>query len=598
VLSNVRHTTPAGGPRLRRLISRRLCPLRRLFRRGCAESDAGADARAAITAIERLLGAMESEFQTLSDSLIDCFTRSKSVAGEAGAVPAMLGEGESGIAASALQEILDLAGGMHSRCGEASRLLSEVRGSSSRLGKGIASRRQFLSTFQVMQTMSQIEIARLDRNASDFAALGEEMSALAVRIREETARIGDITGALGQSAHQAATRARAIEAAEERTLPELTAGARRGLETLMASRATAAHASFAVAERYANVSGAVQQLVSSMQFHDIARQQLDHVVESLRPIAAGDVSGASRNATLQVAHVWHARESFVGAADRIMSSLAEISSNVSAISAEAAALLGDRAGKEEGSHSSAVERDIEGILQALTRFQASEANIAAAAASVLSGIEAISGSVGEVRAIGLRMQRIALNSSIQSSQLGEAGAPLSVLADLARSLASDAEGWAEAVAQDLGIIAAHGDALSAIASQVAAGGASQLAETAERMRGVLTALNQRDVSGRKLIGTVEKQAGALRTKIEAVRNAITIQPRAAELADEAIRSLQRTIAATDDTDLGLADLAQIAARYSMSSERDIHRRLAEAAGQPAPAQLFTSTGETESVELF
>ncbi|MGA3026434.1 MAG: hypothetical protein ABSF98_16845 [Bryobacteraceae bacterium] len=598
MLSKAFSNAPAGALRVRRRILRRLRPLRGLFRpRARDESDACADAQEAIAAIERLLASMESEFQTLSESLIDCFARSKSIAGDAGALPAMLGEGEGSIAGGALQEILDLAEGMHSRCGEASRLLGEVCTSTSHLGKGIASRRQFLSTFQVMQTMSQIEIARLDTNASDFGALGEEMSALAVRVREETARIGDLTRALGQSAWQAAARARAIEAVEERSLPELTSGARRGLEALLASRAAAAHASSAVAERYANVSGAVQQLVSSMQSHDIARQQLEHVVESLRPIAAGDVSGASRNATLQVAHVWHARESFVGAADRIVSSLAEISNNVAAISTEAATLLGPER-EEQGTHSSAVERNVEGILQALARFQASEANIAASAASVLSGIEAISGSVGEVQAIGVRMQRIALNSSIQSSQLGEAGAPLGVLADLARTLATDAESWAEAASLDLGIIAAHGGALSAIASQAASEGASQLAGTAERMRGVLAALNERDRSGCEQIGVVQKQAGALQAKIEMVRDTIAIQRRVVESTDECISSLQRTIAATDNAGLGPADLVQISARYSMSSEREIHRRLSETAGDLAPAQVLTAIAETDNVELF
>lgn len=569
--------------------------MRRFLTRSTGSAvDASADAQAAIAAIERLLALMESAFQAASEKLIDCFTRSKGIARDAAAVPDMLGEGEGSIAAAALQNILDLAKGMHARCGEASRLLREVERSAAHLEKGIASRGQFLSTFQVMQTMSQIEIARLNGGASDFGALGEEMTALAIRIREETARIGELTRALAQSAGQAATRAGEIEAAEETTLPELSAGASRGLDALLASRATAAHASSAVAARYAKLSGAVEQLVSSMQSHDIVRQQLEHVVDSLRPIAAGNVTGASRNAALQVAHIWHARESFVNAADRIVASLSEISNNVDAISAETNNLLGDGDHQQQGAHSSEVERDIEEILRALTRFQASESNIAAAAASVLSGIRNISGSVGEVQAIGVRMQRIALNSSIHSSQLGEVGAPLGVLADLARTLASDSEDWADAVSRDLGRIATSGGTLSGIASEATADGASQLSTVAQQMRGVLATLNERDLDGRERIGAVEKQAVALQSRIEAVRQTITIQQSAAELADESIRSLQRTIAATTDADLGPADLAEIAARYTMQSERDIHHNLAETTGILLPAP----DPETANIELF
>jgi hypothetical protein len=567
-------------------------------RRGRSASDASADARAAIAAIERLLEAMESEFQTLSQNLIDCFTRSKNVAAEAGAIPAMLGEDEgSGAAGHALQEILGLADGMHSRCGHASHLLGEVCDSTWHLQKGIDSRRQFLSTFQVMQTMSQIEIARLGQEASDFGALGEEMTALAVRIREETSRIGDITGALGVSAKEAANRARVIETTEERSLPEITAGARHGLDALLASRAAAAHASSGVAERYGNVSASVEQLVSSMQCHDIARQQLEHVVEALRPIADGDACGASRVATLQVAHIWQARESFLEAASRIASSLESISQNVLAISTEAATLLNGDAQKQDQAHERIREQDIEGILQALTCFEASETNIAAAAASVLNGIREISGSVGEVQAIGVRMQRIALNSSIQSSHLGETGAPLGVLADLARTLATDAESWAEAVSQDLGVISNKGDALSAIASQAASGGNAQIGAAAQHMRNVLTKLGERDGRGRERIGLMEQHAHALRAKIEAVGNSIAIEPRASELADESIRCLQRTIAGTDNADFGPADLAELAARYTMQSERDVHSRLTGSAETTA-MQVVAAASKQDDIELF
>jgi len=582
-----------------RRFRRRFCSLRALIgRHGRSASDASADARAAIGAIERLLEAMESEFQTLSQNLIDCFTRSKSVAAEAGAIPSMLGEDEgSGTASHALQEILGLAESMHSRCGQASHLLGEVCDSTGHLQKGIESRRQFLSTFQVMQTMSQIEIARLGQEASDFGALGEEMTALAVRIREETGRIGDITGALGVSANEAANRARVIETTEERSLPEMTAGARHGLGALLASRGAAAHASSGVAQRYGNVSASVEQLVSSMQSHDIARQQLEHVVEALRPIAAGDVSGASRVAALQVAHIWQARESFLEAANRIATSLENISQNVLAISTEAATLLSSDAQKQDVAHERIREQDIAGILQALTRFEASETNIAAAAASVLNGIREISGSVGEVQAIGVRMQRIALNSSIQSSHLGETGAPLGVLADLARTLATDAESWAEAVSQDLGVISDKGDALSAIASQAASGGNVQIGAAAQHMRRVLTTLGERDGRGRERIGLMEQHAHALRAKIEAVGNSIAIEPRASELADESIRCLQRTIAGTDNADFGPADLAELAARYTMQSERDVHSRLTGSA-ETVEMQVVAPAPKQDDIELF
>jgi hypothetical protein len=582
-----------------RRFRQRFCSLRGLIgRRGRGACDASADARAAIGAIERLLEAMESEFQTLSQNLIDCFTRSKSVAAEAGAIPAMLGEDEgSGTAGDALQEILGLADGMHSRCGQASHLLGEVCDSTGHLQKGIDSRRQFLSTFQVMQTMSQIEIARLGQEASDFGALGEEMTALAVRIREETGRIGDITGALGVSANEAANRARAIETSEERSLPEITAGARHGLDALLASRAAAAHASSGVAGRYGNVSASVEQLVSSMQSHDIARQQLEHVVEALRPIADGDASGASRVAALQVAHIWQARESFLEAAGRITASLENISQNVLAISTEAATLLNGDTQKQDEAHERITGQDIEGILQALTRFEASETNIAAAAASVLNGIREISGSVDEVQAIGVRMQRIALNSSIQSSHLGETGAPLGVLADLARTLATDAEAWAETVSQDLGVISNKGDALSAIASQAAAGGNAQIGAAAQHMRNVLTKLGERDGRGRERIGLMEQHAHALRAKIEAVGNSIAIEPRASELADESIRCLQRTIAGTDNADFGPADLAELAARYTMQSERDVHSKLTGSA-ETAEMQVVAAAPRQDDIELF
>ena len=117
------------------------------------------------------------------------------------------------------------------------------------------------------------------------------------------------------------------------------------------------------------------------------------------------------------------------------------------------------------------------------------------------------------------------------------------------------------------------------------------------MRNVLTKLGERDGRGRERIGLMEQHAHALRAKIEAVGNSIAIEPRASELADESIRCLQRTIAGTDNADFGPADLAELAARYTMQSERDVHSRLTGSAETTA-MQVVAAASKQDDIELF
>ncbi len=543
---------------------------------------------AAASALERLVARLEGEFSALGDGLLHCFSDAADIAQRSARAPELLGGGEAGQAAESFGHILALAEDMRTSCGEASGLLGEVCGAASRLRKNMASRRQFISTFRVLQTMSRIEIARLDQNGADFGGLTEETSALAVRIAEETESIDGSSRQLAQSASDAATRARKIEAEEESAIPELISDAERSLDALLLERREAASASVSIAEGYKRVSAATEQLVSSMQFHDIARQQLEHAIEALRAGSAAESGGA--NAMLQAAHVRHACDELTVAVDRIASSLGEIVRSIDTIAGVAAALLAPDAEAGGGSWLDRVEQDSAKIIAALSHHDEAEREIAAAASSVLASIGATAGAVDRVQAIGFRMQLVALNSSIRSSHLGDRGASLSVLADLARTLAADSDSWAEAASSDLESISAHGAKLTALAGDRAVRFREHIQEKEREMRGALSALGDVERRGIDLLRGIQESAAALRQAIDLLSDRADLREALARLGGEAIQALERVAAA--DPSLSAGALPDAARRYTMQAEHDVHRAVLASESAPVEEQA------APDIELF
>jgi hypothetical protein len=123
----------------------------------------------------------------------------------------------------------------------------------------------------------------------------------------------------------------------------------------------------------------------------------------------------------------------------------------------------------EESFAGGVEADVAGIVSVLSSNAEADRMLADAAASLGERAAEISCTIAGIRTVGLEMQRIALNATIQAARLGQSGGALEIVANAVQGLAREA-GAASAAVEDR--LSALRDALSALDRSASLGGSA------------------------------------------------------------------------------------------------------------------------------
>jgi ABC-type transporter Mla subunit MlaD len=269
---------------------------------------------------------------------------------------------------------------------------------------------------EMLRVLTNIEVARLGEVGASFQYLADELDDFSRSVAESTNELTSHTDER-RKAVQETRRALAVE------LPEMRQEFARILESLEDALSvvhTTLGQMFETPVRFKGcveeVAGQVAGVVAAIQAHDITRQQIEHVKESLGMIAAGlEDQGASRSAlraglTIQNYQLRNVRETVDGWQAQIRTCLHGI--------AEIAA--------SEIMSLSSVMRDQESALSTqLMRIESLEGECEAGDAKVQSSFAGISGLMQLVsehlarsKSVRDRLQLLMFNSIIEASHLG------------------------------------------------------------------------------------------------------------------------------------------------------------------------------------
>ena len=199
----------------------------------------------------------------------------------------------------------------------------------------------------------------------------------------------------------------------------------------------------------------------------------------------------------------------------------------------------------------------------------------------------MSRTISGVHAVGLEMQHLALNATIQAVKLGEDGGALEIVAYAARTLAQNAGTASTAIENSL---AAMNGRVSSLESSTDVSTQSD-AHIAELRQG-LDALRSVQHEARGAYGRTSEMIAGLNQRIQDAIGAFGAPDEFLEVLEDASRTLHEVSA-----DLGLVDSAamdEIASTYTMESERAIHKAVFEA----VPPTEELPAAQEDNVEFF
>src|ERR1035438_4525167 len=256
--------------------------------------------------------------------------------------------GEQGRKVShALNGTLERSREMDARIGRSGQALGRVAGLSSDIGNVFAGLHHTVSVFRALCTLTRIETSRLGSAGAGFGDLATEVGPLSEAIQSSGEGVLEASGRLDQGVQSAIRRVSDLRATQLKELPEVIAGVMEGLRSFDERQARAMETSARQAVQYQALCGAVDDMVESVQFHDITRQQIEHVAQALRHLRSEHDPGRSSlppNArailTLQCSQLSGAAGIFAASVERLERDLENIAGRVLEMAEASRALMG------------------------------------------------------------------------------------------------------------------------------------------------------------------------------------------------------------------------------------------------------------------
>lgn len=456
--------------------------------------------------------------------------------------------------------------------------------------------KRIVKQLQMLGISTRIESARLGSASSGFQTLADDVEQLAGRIVEDFDAIKGRTQALSLTVADFREDASVMANLQQQCVTNISGTLGRNVRALRDVYAEARESSAALSQQAANISSNMSEVVTSIQSHDIIRQQVEHVAEVLEEtvgelVGAGVENGDGQQrdmllgwvadiAKLQTAQLGNSRESFHDAMEHVADSLDDISKAVadSVRTIEQSLAADGRGGAEIIGD---VRTGTGEVLNSLRRYEQLNATATERINSLADIVDAIFASLENIEEVGAEIELIALNASIKSARVGTEGRALSVLAESIQKLSVEAREHKDRFSENTQDIS---DASATLKTHAAAMlDRDKLKAFANSQQDILGQLDGIYTRMAKDLGNVRAEGRQLSQAMAAFAAGLDIHHRMCPRFAEGVARLENTAEEAAAQHSGEAverpeRLEQILSRYTMDSERVIHDRLTGADG--------------------
>lgn len=575
-----------------------------------------------------LNGSTEEEFLAIGARLHDFYSRAAQIEGMSHEVADLILGEEIGRNMTALHGIVDRITDCLSRAdeetGQSTTTLNTILSYIDNVNEPLEGFRRIIKNLHMLSTAVKIESARLGEGAVGFNTLAGDVERLSFSIKEKSTAILAEKDALAAMIGGALARVSATDTGHQQNVRNILDKTRTDLAALADINERCSAAVGVVTSSSAETAESIAEVVTSLQFHDITRQQIEHVKEALEEVGlqltaqpadplkvAGEAADVGE---LQVAQLRHARDELSSAVTCIVENLRDIAQLQTRMSDETRVMTGTA---DQAGHSFFVEMEagIGRVTEGLAVNAEANRNLASAMESVVLSVRNIAGFVTDIEEIGSEIELIALNSQVKAANTGEGGAALGVLAESIQHLSVDARARTSAVSETLRKVTEVTEGLNReIHTDVRV-----IAEEVDGLIGEIRDLlgSVREVNERILciLGRVDTAVQSLSHDIDLATGVMTVHETSSMVIagviaeiESIVREVRQFVPASADHEKELR-LRELAGRYTMHSERKVHDSLFKGQADkaiPAPAALPSAAlggtpeddGLGDNVELF
>lgn len=575
--------------------------------------------------LKRFAGQTEDQFLELGERLQDFAIRSGNISSAASDLVEVVAGDESRHLTTQLQQLFtDMETYLEQVRvqGEAScNILQQVLSQLDTVVQPLEGFQKMDKALRMLSISTKIESARIGELGAGFTTLALDVEKLSHAVNEKSAGIMAQRQSLELLIRDNLEKVRTTGVGQHADAARILTDVSSGINTVLSLNETCSQAGTLARQTAAEVSEEIASVVSSMQFHDITRQQVEHVIEALeklrqhtcarpdeikpeacQPLVAetGDIC------ELQAAQTRHAADQLAKATLAILGSLQSIAQQQNQVSLQLQSALTGDVGSSDASLLAAMQRNMREVITILNRCAAADAQLSAAMAEVATTTTQISGFVSDIEAVGSEINLIALNAQIKAAHTGPQGAALGVLAEAIKRLSLDAVVQTEDVSGTL-------KAINSITvdiqhkSEEEQRSVQQVAAMEQEAEQIISRLGRITATLHDRLSSLTSTATALSEEINTVTASVHVHEEASRLAHEAetvleqiYREARALVPASPEFSNNLRHMEQ---RYTMESERMIHEMMAVRHGATVKlhGKQQSSSGDSgfgDNVDLF
>jgi len=576
--------------------------------------------------LQRLAGSTETQFLQLGERLQDFVLRSSQISSTAAELVQLIAGDESGQLTSRLrnlfQEMDRYLSHVRSQGSDSCHTLEQIMAQLDQVVQPLEGFQKMDKSLRMLSISTKIESARLGELGTGFITLAMDVEKLSHTVSEKSIGIMQQRQTLSQLITENLAMVRSTEASQHADASSILSGIRSSLEMLAQLNDACADAGSQAGVIAEEVAADTATVVSSMQFHDITRQQIEHVFEALEKLQQQTVASSKNDdqancehliaevgdvCELQHAQMRHATSQLNQATQAILDSLQNIGVKQSQISQQLQQALLGSAGSDESSLLDTMQQDMHRVTAILQRCADADQTLLQAMSEVTGTIGQIAGFVSDIEAVGSEIDLIALNAQIKAAHTGPQGAALGVLAEAIKRLSLEAVVQTEAVSSILRSINATTAHLNSADYLASISTSDQVATMEQESRQIISGLSSTNKLLRARLSSLAGMVESLAADINATTTGFHVHEESSRMAEQAEVVLEQVytearqqVPASNEFRNNLQHMEH---RYTMESERLIHEMLAARHGVQLSLKREQASADSASeygdnVDLF
>jgi hypothetical protein len=354
----------------------------------------------------------------------------------------------------------------------------------------------------------------------------------------------------------------------------------------------------------------INAIVEAIQFHDITRQQIEHVIDALKDLHEELLDGGPSEkiasqlivvCELQPVQLGRARSEYTNAVLSMISSFGSLASTVKVMQAESREAIGF-AGGDGTTFFSVVGQNLQTVTAALTEGERAIREFLASLEQIGAVVEKMKAYMEEMSEVGIEVELLALNSRIRSAKALERGAALGVIAESIQRISNTSQVHIDDVVGAIASLVRATEEMEEHAknSEIARSSETTIDEMTRQLSAMVDVFESSSIAGTEILRRTETVSAELGIELDDLAAIIRANRQEAERMRTVEEVLSRIAAAArvNAPEVVLTEverrLEELKKRYTMHTERDIHAAYLE--GRTGPSASCESMDS--SIELF